>query len=187
MTFLQAYQAYRGSLDTICAFNTGNLDTEIVGEDIVLHLPITMNEEIEFPKERPRLRSRVIFDCANTRLVNSVGASIWIEWMRRNDRRQQYVFRNCPRKVVEMMSYMPDFLPQEYTVESFFAPYECLGCGYEGIELNLRGKDFLEAHSGGSPTVKVPSELNCPKCTGKMEFAVIENVYLRFLNSEAKS
>ena len=175
------------SLDTITTFNSGNLDIETVGEDIVLHLPVTINEEIEFPKERPLLRSRIIFDCANTRLVNSMGASLWIEWMRRNDRRQQYVFRNCPRKVVEMMSYMPDFLPHEYTVESFFAPYECLDCGFEGIELALRGKDFLEAQGSEAPTVKVPTELNCPKCTGKMEFAVIENVYLRFLNSESKS
>ena len=175
------------SLDTTYTFNTGNLDIETVGEDIVLRMPVTVDERVEFPKERPFLRSRIIFDCVNTKLVNSMGTSLWIEWMRRNDRRQQYVFRNCPRKIVEMMSYMPDFLPQEYTVESFFAPYECLSCGFEGLELNMRGKDFLEAQNGNEPTVKVASELNCPKCTGKMEFAVVENVYLRFLNSESKS
>jgi len=116
-----------------------------------------------------------------------MGASEWIRWLRKNDKRQQYVFRNCPRKIVEMMSYMPDFLPYDYTVESFYSPYECLSCGFEDLELSMRGKDFLEAQNGEPAQVKVPSELNCPKCTGKMEFAVVENVYLRFLDSESKS
>ena len=175
------------SLDTIYTFNSGNLDIETAGEDVILHLPITIDEQVDFPRERLHLRSRVIFDCAKTKFVNSVGASLWINWMRKNDRRQQYVFRNCPRKIVEMMNYMPDFLPVEYTVESFYAPYECLSCGFENLELNMRGKDFLESQGTESATIKVPSELNCPKCTGKMEFAVVENVYLRFLGSEAKS
>lgn len=173
------------SLDTISISRNTNIDLSAEGEDLVFHLPVTLDESIDFPQQKPPLRSRVIFDCANVKLVNSMGASLWIRWMRKNDRRQQYVFRNCPRKVVDMMNYMPDFLPFEYTVESFYAPYECLNCGFEDLELNLRGKDFLESAQGESPRVNVASELNCPKCTGKMEFAVVENVYLRFLRSEA--
>jgi hypothetical protein len=140
-----------------------------------------VDEHTPWPTAKVSLSTRIIFDCGAVELVNSIGAARWIDWMREFDPAQQFVFRRCSRKIVDLINYIPEFRPQEGVVESFALPYECAQCRHEEIEWVERGRHFLEAQNGEGPQLLIPPQLNCSKCQGMMEFSVLEKIYLRFL------
>lgn len=157
------------------------------GDEKILVLPQTLDESFEFPVEEPRLSQIVVLECENVRHVSSAWAAKFVNWHRRLDPKTQFKFRNCPRKMIDLMNFVVGFLPEDAVVESFAAPYECLNCGHEQFEVMARGKDYLEARQGEAAILRIPFELNCDKCPGMMEFSVLENIYLRFLNSTHES
>jgi hypothetical protein len=166
-------------------------------EDFQVILPPVLDEAYEFSTLRPSVGQVVVLDCGQVEHVSSIWASRWIQWVRTNHLEQQYRFRNCPRKFIEMLNYLDEFRPKRLVVESFALPYECRSCGHETVELLRRGRDYMEAsdavvsavdehpeaHRAARPAVlRIEPELNCDQCPGTMEIAVLENVYLRFLH-----
>jgi hypothetical protein len=157
------------------------------GDEKILVLPQTLDESFDFPKEEPKLRHIVVLECKAVRHVSSAWAAKFVNWHRKLHPKQQYAFRNCPRKMIDLMNFVVGFLPKDVVIESFEAPYECTNCGHEQSETMARGKDYVEAQPGCAPLLRIPFELNCDKCPGMMEFSVLENIYLRFLNSTHES
>lgn len=151
-------------------------------EDLVLLLPQNLGENFIFPKANPKLSQQIIVECVQVQHISSGWAAGWVRWHRSLDPRIQFVFRDCPRKFIDLINFVDGFLPAESTIQSFQAPYQCLECGFEETETMKRGLHFLENHQGEAAQVRIPFELNCAKCPGMMEFAVLENIYLRFLN-----
>ena len=154
------------------------------GDDFILTFPAILDEEITFPKERPRLSQRVIFECRYLEVVSSFSMSVWIRWMRNLHPETQFVFRHCHRKIIEMINAVEGFLFASAVVESFYMPYNCGHCDGEDEVLLTRGKEFVESVPGQKSRLLYPDQLNCPKCRNSMDVGVLENVYLRFLYRE---
>jgi hypothetical protein len=152
------------------------------GDDYLLVLPPEFVNRILFPQEKPRLRNRVIVDFSWVKNLGLRTLALWFDWCRELDPKTQFVFRNCSPEVIDLMNFKDGFQPADVIVESFAAPYECLICGHKTNEVYLRGKHYLESNADRPAQIRFPFELNCDQCPGMMELAVIENIYLRFLN-----
>jgi hypothetical protein len=141
-----------------------------------------INENTPFPEERPDSKQKLIINCFDVQMVNSVGISQWINWMKKLPHEQKIAFRNCTQKVIDIVNYLEGFLLDGTHIESFFVPYECQGCTLEQNTLYTRGKDYLEAGPGRAAENRIPEEISCPQCKAQMEAAVLLKNYLRFLN-----
>jgi len=168
-------------LDTILS-SKADLLWQVRGDELILGLPATLDESFSFGTVRPKLSQVVVLDCSAVNHVSSAWASKWINWHRSLHPEQQFVFRQCPRKFIDMINFIDGFLPENSTVASFVAPFECQLCHHESPEMMVRGRHFVESVSGEPPITRIPFRLNCDRCPGTMEFAVLEKTYLRFLN-----
>jgi hypothetical protein len=155
-------------------------------DDFIITLPPIIDEQTEFPEKKPRLSQRVIFDCAEISVVNSFGMHKWIIWMRGLNANAEFHFRNCHRKVIDMINAVEGFIPENSVVDSFFMPYNCEKCDGEDSVLLTRGKEFVENTPGQKSRLLYPNQLNCPKCRNSMDVAVLENMFLRFLDRKEK-
>lgn len=158
------------------------ISVALTGDDFIVQLPPIIDEQTQFPVGRPRLSQRVVFDCSKISLVNSFGMHKWIQWMRALPPETEYAFRHCHRKVIDMMNSVDGFLPVNAVVDSFYMPYNCAECDGEDELLLTRGKDFIESTPRQKSRLLYPNQLNCPQCRQSMEVAVLEDIYLRFLN-----
>jgi hypothetical protein len=156
-------------------------------EEVIIELYGNFDESVTFPKDKFRLSQRIIFDCGGVEHINSHSIQTWMIWMRQFDSRQQFVFKNVPQRVVDIINMVDEFLPPESTVESFFIPYECEKCAHEEFILVHRGKEFIERTVKSKAKMMFTKELNCPKCKSAMKISVIEKKYFQFLNQPSRS
>jgi hypothetical protein len=85
-----------------------------------------------------------------------------------------FIYRNCPKIVIDLINMIEGFLPANGTVESFYVPYFHVDTGEERKILFTYGSEFNR--SGINP----PSEVLTS--TGElMEMDVVESKYFKFL------
>ena len=162
------------------------LNADDSSDDVVIRFGKRLDESDRFPSLKVRLSQQVIFDCENLVMVSSAAIQNWILWMRSLDPRTQFVFKNCHRKVIEMINAVHGFWPKEAKVESFYLPFTCDKCEHEEEVLLVRGRDFIESMDGKPARFLATKTLNCGKCRETMEVAVLEDMYLQFLHYQRK-
>lgn len=163
------------------------LRSEPTDEDVLIELYGHFDESVTFPKAKFRLSQRILLDCGGIQHINSHSIQTWMIWMRQFDSRQQFVFKNVPQRVVDIINMVDEFLPLESTVESFYVPYECDKCAHEEFVLVHRGKEFIERTEKSPAKMLFAKELNCPQCKSAMKISVIEKKYFQFLNQQPRS
>lgn len=154
-------------------------------DDIEIFFPKVLHSDFRFDLIQPRPYQLVIWDCILTERFTAEGVAKWIEFFRDNDPQTQYIFKNIPKRLVDIMNRTQGFLPENCRFTSFEWPMECESCDHAENELVFRGKDFLESSSQDMPELlKLPMQLNCPNCQGMMEPAVDMKSYLKFLKKK---
>jgi hypothetical protein len=154
-------------------------------EDVVIGLTGDLLEKEKFPEMKLRLSQRVVMDCEGLRHISSYAIMQWSRWMKSFDPRQQFVFRNLPPRAVDILNLVDDFLPTECTIENFYVPYECQSCDHEELYLARRGKEYLETQAEKAAILRLPTEINCPKCKNGMTMGVWQSKFLRFLEKRS--
>lgn len=122
-----------------------------------------------------RVRESLVMDLGGVVFINSVGVREWIKMMRQLAERGVRVrFDHCPEPLVQQMNMIVEARGRAQ-VTSFYAPYQCIECGYEGsmcIDVS-RHREQLRAREAPA--------MSCPECAGAMELSEIPERYFLFL------
>lgn len=158
------------------------LENLLESEDCGLNVFGDVSEQEHFPYIKVKLSSRIILNFTKAGRLSEQGLVHWSEWIRSFDSRQQFVFRAVPARWMEIFQRTQGALPIDLVVESLYIPYVCDHCGAEENWLAVRGKHFVESHSGKTSRTIFPDSFNCEKCKGLMKFGPWEEKFLKFLD-----
>ncbi|MGE0764155.1 MAG: hypothetical protein AB7N80_12815 [Bdellovibrionales bacterium] len=151
------------------------------GNECVIHISGTINENSDFSQLRLEGSKLIYLDLSEVKNLNSMGLRNWVMWIKQLKVKSQMVFRNCPRTVVDQMNILQGFLPMGAIVESFFVPYACPACGKEESYLAVRGKDYMEGSVDTKEGSSLPENGVCKSCGAKTEIDIIPSKYFNFL------
>jgi hypothetical protein len=139
----------------------------------------SINEHSSFSELLPRLGPSLVFDFRHLASFNSVGVNHWLLFLRQIPDAVEYAFCGCSVTFCTQACFVADLLGRG-KVLSFFAPYECMACSYEG-ERELQTK--LIEQQGGRV---IPPEFECPMCNSTLHFADLPERCFQFIISREK-
>lgn len=116
-------------------------------------------------------KSKVTFNFANVKSINSLGVRAWVMFLRGLDDGREISFQECPPDVIMQINMIPSFLGRA-RVGSFYTNYICENC------------DFTQKILIDTSTLKpksLPPPQACPKCQTEMETEELEEEYFAFL------
>ncbi len=148
------------------------------GNQLIVQLTGSLNEEVNFSQDLLKGASSLIFDFAEVTSINSCGIREWIRWIMPYST-VSIIYRNCPKIIVDQINMVDGFLPAAGMVESFYVPYYSDETDEEKHILFTYGKEYTE--NGINYPVNVLDSKNQP-----MEIDVIESKYFRFLQKKSK-
>ncbi len=146
---------------------------ELQGDQQVVALQRSLTERSNFEGLAARLESNALFDLRHLQLINSLGVSRWINFLREIPEPVAYRFAHCSVPFCTQASFIADMVGRGQVV-SFFAPYYCSGCDRESeCELTAASLDLAE----GAPA----PAMSCPSCGEPMLFEDLPERFFRFL------
>jgi len=151
------------------------IDVSVFGAEHRVSLQGQIDERTNLDDLAVRLERRVIMDLEKVSFINSVGVREWIRMLRSLEDRGVFVrMKRCSEAMIHQMNMIVE-AKGNAEVESFFAPYLCESCGYEGSMCLDVGENATQFRAGEAPL------LPCPECNGSMEFNEIPERYFLFL------
>jgi CheY-like chemotaxis protein len=147
---------------------------ELQGDQQVVVLQRTLNERSSFGGLARQLESRVLFDVRHLSMINSMGVSRWISFLREIPAHVEYQFVHCSVPFCTQASFIPDMIGRGQVL-SFFAPYYCSPCDREA-EREIATSSL----STIGETITAPTLL-CPSCNEVMLFEDLPERFFRFL------
>lgn len=116
-------------------------------------------------------------DLADVTNINSLGVRDWVAFLRRLAARGVAVtLERCADVMVLQMNMITDARGQA-EVRSFYAPFACDACGWEGGTLVVTDEVQPVIAAGGTP------ECVCPECGQRARFADFVDRYFLFLSA----
>ncbi len=116
-------------------------------------------------------------DLADVVYINSLGVRDWVDFLRRLEGKGVTVaFERCADVMVLQMN-MINGARGRAEVRSFFAPFACDACGWEGAALVVTEKVAPVVTEGRTP------ETPCPDCRQTARFADFVDRYFLFLSA----
>jgi predicted Zn-ribbon and HTH transcriptional regulator len=116
-----------------------------------------------------------VIDLEKVSFINSIGVREWIRLLRQlADKKVQVTLRRCSEAMVYQLNMIID-TSTNAQVDSFYAPYACNKCGYEGSMCIEMGPNLDRLRRMEAP------ELTCPECRSAMQLSEIPQRYLLFV------
>jgi hypothetical protein len=152
------------------------------GSTLRLAFEGSIDEDAKFPLVDSAKVQKVFIDMNGVRAINSVGIREWLTWIRTFGSKAEVVFERCPKSIVFQLNMVDGFLPPKATVASFFVPYFCDKCGYEGSHLLTVGKDAIAGPKGVTINFDATKAARCvQEAPCEIEMDVTEAKYFQFL------
>jgi CheY-like chemotaxis protein len=165
--FLDVTEALAKRLEVL---STWRLEKQ--GDQQVVVLQRSLTERASFNGLAEQLKGSVTFDLRHLTLINSMGVSRWVKFLRGIPDEVNYSFCHCSVPFCTQASFIPEMVGRG-RVTTFFAPYYCPACDREA-ERELHVNNITT-----DPEVAAP-QLSCPSCGEQMYFEDIPERYLRF-------
>jgi hypothetical protein len=116
-------------------------------------------------------------DLSEVRYINSLGVRDWVLFLRAlADKRVEVTLEHCAEAMVLQMNMILDARGGAH-VSSFFAPFACDACGWEGSSLVVTTEVMPIVAAGRTP------EADCPECRATTRFADFADRYFLFLGA----
>jgi hypothetical protein len=116
-------------------------------------------------------------DLAGVTYINSLGVRDWVSFLRTlASRDTQLTLDRCAEVMVLQMNMIVDARGSA-RVASFFAPFACDACGWEGVQLVTTADVQPMVLAGRAP------ETECPDCRQQARFADFVDRYFLFLTN----
>ena len=134
----------------------------------------TIDEDTDFRPYDLAGASTVEMNLDGIKSINSCGIREWIKWIKTAPQ-SKFIYRKCPKAIVDQINMVSGFLPENGQVESFFVPYYSEASDSEKMVLFTSGKEFKGAE------IFPPEEVKDDTKGDIMEMDVIEAKYFKFL------
>lgn len=144
--------------------NNSVLEVKLIGK---------IDESSDFSKINVDKYNEIIINFDSVKIINSCGIREWITFLDKLDQKS-ITYRQCPKIIVDQMSSINGFIPQNTKVESIYLPYYCEKCDIEASVL-YKVSDICQNNDIHIPTQK------CSECNSEMEFDEIKDIYFLFL------
>lgn len=148
---------------------------------VIIRIFGDINENTKFVELVLPPLKKIVLDLTEVKTLNSMGLKNWLQWVKKFKIYTQFVFKGCPRPVVDQMNILQGFLPMGALVESFFVPYYCSHCGHEEEFFAVRGRDFMEATVDTKEGILLTQKRQCMMCGKESELDVVPAKYFSFL------
>ncbi len=149
-------------------------DKTAEGAATVIALRGNIDEDANFSTISLDGAQQVVLDLEQVSAINSCGIREWIKWIKTAPS-SKFVYRKCPKVIVDQINMVSGFLPENGLVESFFVPYYSDASDTEKMVLFTNGKEFKGAE------IFPPEEVKDDAKGDVMEMDVIEAKYFKFL------
>jgi CheY-like chemotaxis protein len=131
-----------------------------------------LTELADFGGLAETLSGPVVFDMKKVELINSMGVSIWVRFLREIPDEVEYSFERCSAAFCTQVAYLQEMRGRG-TIESFHAPYHCSQCyAEEAPELRACAIDLDDPR---------PPVLRCATCGGELVFDEVPERFFLFL------
>ncbi len=149
-------------------------DKKAEGPAAVIALRGNIDEDANFSTISLEGAKEVVLDLEQVSAINSCGIREWIKWIKTAPS-SKFIYRKCPKVIVDQINMVSGFLPENGMVESFFVPYYSDASDTEKMVLFTSGKEFKGSE------IFPPDEVKDDKNGDVMEMDVIEAKYFKFL------
>lgn len=151
------------------------------GDSLHLTFEGAIDEDTEFPALSLEAVKTVVIDLNGVRSINSVGIREWLAWIRPVAQTAEITLERCPKSMVLQFNMVDGFLPAGTKVTSFYVPYFCEKCDYEGSHLLTVGKDIVNDPAGVRVEFDAKAAAKCSDGACGIEMDVSEAKYFQFL------
>lgn len=141
----------------------------------------SIDEDAKFPPLEGILAKKIIIDLFGVRAINSVGIREWLSWIRPVATKVEIQFERCQKSIVLQFNMVEGFLPVKASVGSFYVPFFCDKCGYEGSHLFKVGSDVQTAGKSVTLSFDPKTAAKCVQEKCEIEMDVTESKYFNFL------
>lgn len=100
-----------------------NIDITEKDQTATIVLSGRIDEDAHFENVSGLEAKKFTFDFKEVSLINSCGVREWINLINKLIKKGQVIYKNCPQVMIEQMNMVEGFLPNNASIESFFAPY----------------------------------------------------------------
>lgn len=150
-----------------------SLSVRLVGSERVVVMTGEIDEHADLLRVIEDGVREVRINLEKVTFINSIGVREWIRMLREGARRGLHIrLERCPEVMIHQMNMIVE-AKGNAEIESFFAPYACDVCGYEGSRLIEMKPNLVQLRR-----LEVP-RLECPECSEEM---VLNDVPQRFLS-----
>lgn len=148
------------------------IKTKVEGSKVIAELKGAIDEDADFSKikELGGLDSYE-FNFEDINSINSCGVREWTNFVSSLGKTTEIRYLNCRQIIIEQINMVHGFIPENASIESFYAPYFCEDLDKE-YKILLKASEIVDKKA---PTVK------CPDGDHKMEFDAIEGQYFSFI------
>jgi len=151
------------------------------GDTLHLAFEGAIDEDTEFPSLNLSLAKKVVIDLNGIRSINSVGIREWLGWIRPVAQTAEITLERCPKSMVLQFNMVDGFLPPNTKVTSFYVPYFCEKCDFEGSHLLTVGKDVVNEAGAIKVNFDAKAAGKCGQNPCEIEMDVQEAKYFQFL------
>lgn len=118
----------------------------------------------------------------NATYMNSVGVKHWVNWASKIPAGVKVILKRCPSMIANQASMVVGFLPANFSIETFFAPFVCPECEGETL-VELKSGEHYKMAEGADPYWFSLPEPICGKCptSPKLETDFLPEKLFRFL------
>jgi DNA-directed RNA polymerase subunit RPC12/RpoP len=148
-----------------------SINKQILQDELTVELIGAIDEDSDFRELAGLEQKTISFDFNKVTMINSCGIRDWIKFLENIPENVHIKYRSCPQIIIEQINMVHGFFRKGASIESFYAPYYCEKCGTEH-KLLLKAD---EVKNRKAPVV------DCPECSGEMDFDAIEAQYFSFL------
>ncbi len=153
---------------------SGSLEvkTKVVDSKVVVELAGAIDEDADFSKIKGLGGMHSYeFNFDNINAINSCGVREWTNFVSSLGEKAEIRYLNCRQIIIEQINMVHGFIPENASIESFYAPYFCEDLDKE-YKILLKSGDVIE---------KKAPKVECPDGDHEMEFDAIEGQYFNFI------
>jgi len=126
-----------------------------------------------------QLPGSLVLDLGEIGRVNSLGVRNWIHFVRDYEAAgAALTFERCAPMMVQQMSMITNFMGTRSHVKSLLAPYVCMSCHHELL-------DLVEIAQGAP--IAVQQTRPCPKCNATMELDELLETYTKLFQKPKRA
>lgn len=120
-----------------------------------------IDEDAKLPPVDLAKVKKIVLDLNDVCGINSTGIREWLDWIRRLEGEVELTLEHCPKSIVLQFNMVAGFIPPKARITSFYLPYYCDKCDYEGSHLVTVGREVFRGPKEATVQFDAQAAIGC--------------------------